>query len=128
MGKKDMFRSRAIRCRNEKYSSFARWEEVRNDPKVLAISENVRNKRKRTFKCTRNVSTRIMASAGRTESRASFIAGFVPKQLATAADLTLQEIALNNGHGESNGASNNDNIASNEDNNASNNDDNSQLN
>jgi hypothetical protein len=99
-GKRDMFRSRAIRCRHKKYGCFAKWEEVRSDPNVVAKSEAVKNNRKRKFKGTRKPSKKMLTSNNRAANRAAMISEFVPKDLETAAELTLREIDLGNANAE----------------------------
>lgn len=94
-GKKDMYRSRAIRCRENKYKCFAEWEEVRNHPEVMAISKAVNNNRKRKFKVAKDVVSRQkMKQDARVAVRSTMIAQFVPRILASAADLTLKEQEL----------------------------------
>lgn len=94
-GKRDMFRSRAIRCRENKYKSFARWEEVRTHPQVMAVSEAIKKKRKRIFKGDMGVVSRQkLRQDVRVAGRASIIAQYVPRILASAAELTLQECEL----------------------------------
>ena len=93
-GKKDMLRSRAIRCRDKKYTSFARWEELRNHPEVLAKSEEVTKKRKRktTGETTIAVARRKLASEAKGVAHDQTISNYVPKNLASAAQLTLREV------------------------------------
>ena len=93
-GKDDLYRSRAIRCREARYKCFARWEEVRNHPQVMAKSEEVQNNRKRKFtggELPRR--SKVLADARlaiRTAARAA-IFHHVPKKLATAGELKLKE-------------------------------------
>jgi hypothetical protein len=92
-GKRDMFRSRAIRCRENKYKCFARWEEVRSNPQVMAISETVHKNRKRKFKGeVEAVSRRQLKQEARIARRSRLIVEFIPKILFSAADLTLMEL------------------------------------
>ena len=90
-GKKDMLRTRAIHCRNQKYNCFARWEEVRSHPEVLKKREAVKNSRKRKFQEERGVSMTKLAAYAKGAGRRHFIESFVPKIIPSARQLRLHE-------------------------------------
>ena len=90
-GKDDMFRARAIRCRDARFKCFARWEEVRSNPQVIAKSEEVKVNRKRKFTQARGISNRDLASDARAAERQGMLLLFQPKNLPRAMDLVLNE-------------------------------------
>ena len=92
-GKRDLLRSRAIRCRDKKYKSFASWEEIRSNPDVMAMSEAVAKNRKRKIRGVVGVQAqKKMEAEARGIARDTYDSQYVPKDLMTAADLALNEL------------------------------------